>query len=61
MEQLENAPLCTFLPAQQQGHLTGRASQPSHGGGGVSHLPPSCAKGKTPHRTCNEHGKAKEI
>ena len=33
MEQLENAPLCTFLPAQQQGYLIGRVSQPRHGRG----------------------------
>lgn len=49
VEQLENAPLCTFLPAQLQGYLTvGGSSPPTH----------LCAKGRTLHGTCNSAQKS---
>lgn len=56
VEQLENAPLCTFLTAQQQGYLTGRASQPSCGGVLASH--PPVLRVRPPTGLCNSAQKS---
>lgn len=52
VEQLQNAPLGAEGIFNWQ-------SIPQHPAvGGVSHLPPTSAKGKTPHRTCNSAQKS---